>query len=151
MRRHFRPLPARCAGAARFAAQQIILKLVAAAVGINDFPHHFHDAGAAFLIQRPVEQAGEVIKVDGFVLGLGCLVDQLVGQGVIEAEAPLDDGMKLVAFARRHVAVDGRGVHEQRHRCEAVIVVGELAWMFLAVDEFGDEVPQRFEHQPFPL
>jgi hypothetical protein len=40
-------------------------------------------------------------------------------------------------------------VHQQRRRGEAVIIIGELAWMFVAVDKFGDEVPERVKHKTF--
>ena len=88
-----------------------------------------------------------MIKVDGFVLGPSCLVDQLISQSVAEIEMLLDHGVKFVTFASRHFAVDGGGVHEQCRRSEPVIVIGELAWMFVALNKFGDEIPQRFEHE----
>ena len=40
-----------------------------------------------------------MIKVDGFVLGRGRLLDQLVGRGIVEIEALFDHGVKLVALA----------------------------------------------------
>src|ERR1700728_1707492 len=76
------------------APQQIILELVALAVGVDDFPHHLDDLSAAFFVQRAVEETGEMIKVDGFVLRGRCLVDQFVGGGVVEREAALDDGVQ---------------------------------------------------------
>jgi NADP-dependent 3-hydroxy acid dehydrogenase YdfG len=39
-------------------------ELVALAVGIDDFPHHLDDLGAAVFIERAVEQMGEMIEVD---------------------------------------------------------------------------------------
>src|SRR5581483_12415770 len=44
--------------------QQIVLELVTPAVGIDDLPHHFDDAGAAGLVERAVELMGEMIEVD---------------------------------------------------------------------------------------
>src|SRR6204780_2879577 len=84
------------------APQEVILELIALAVGIDDFPHHFDDLGAAFFVQRAVEETGEMIKVDGFVLRRRCLVDQFVGGVVVEREAAFDDDVQLVALALRH-------------------------------------------------
>ena len=62
------------------APDQIVLELGDAAVGIDDLPHHLDHAPAAVLVERAVEQAGEMIEVDRLVLGRGRLVDQLVGR-----------------------------------------------------------------------
>jgi hypothetical protein len=37
-------------------------------------------------------------------------------------------------------------MHQQRHGREAVIVIRELARMFLTVHEIGDETLKRFKH-----
>ncbi len=87
-----------------------------------------------------------MIKVDGFVLGLRRLLDQLGGRGVVEIEALLDHGVELVALGLRHLAVDRRAMHQKRRRRQPVIVLAELARMLAAVDEFGDEMLERFEH-----
>ena len=42
-------------------------------------------------------------------------------------------------------------MHQQRRRGEPIIIIAELAWMFAAVDEIGDEVLERFKHRTFPL
>ena len=87
-----------------------------------------------------------MIEVDRLVFGRGRLFDQLVGRGIVEREALLDHGVQLFALALRHFAVDRGGMDQKRGRGEPVIVVGELARMFPAIDEFGDESLERFEH-----
>ena len=54
------------------------------------------------LVERAVEQAGEMVEIDGLVLGGYRLVDQFVGCRVVQLEAPLHHAVELVAFARRH-------------------------------------------------
>src|SRR5208282_5694582 len=92
-----------------------------------------------------------MIKVDGLLLRHGRLVDQLIGGAIVETKAPLDDGMEFVMLGLRHIAVDGGGVHEQCRCRQAVVVIGELAGMSVAIDEFGDEVPERVKHRTFQL
>ena len=52
------PLARRDAKQVGGAPQQIVLELVASAVGIDDLPHHFDDAGAARLVEHAIEQTG---------------------------------------------------------------------------------------------
>ena len=82
------------------APQQIVLQLVAAAVGIDDLPHHLDDAGAAALVERAVERMGEMIKVDRFLLGRRRLGDQFFGRRIVERKALLEHVVQLVALAR---------------------------------------------------
>ena len=146
-----RSVPLRHAKQIGGAPKEIVLQFVAGAVGVDDLPHHLDEAGPAGFVERAVEQAGEMIEVDGLVLGERRLVDQFVGGGVVEREAVLDHRVQLVALALRHFAVDRGGMHEQRRRGEPVITVGELARMSVALDEFGDEITECFEHQLFSL
>ena len=81
-----------------------------------------------------------MIEIDCLVLGHCGAVDQFIGQLVVEVEATLHDRMQLVALARRHVAVDAGGVHQQRHRREAIVVVGKLARMLVAFNKFSNEI-----------
>jgi hypothetical protein len=38
-------------------------------------------------------------------------------------------------------------VDQQRGSRQPIIIVGKLTRVFAAIDEFGDEVPKRFEHK----
>ena len=56
--------------------------------------------------------------------------DQLRGGCVVEREVLFQDVAKLLALARQHIAVDGRGVDQKRGGGEPVIVVGKLTRIF---------------------
>ncbi len=108
--------------------EQIVLEFADPAVREGDLPHHLDHAPPPVLVERTVDQAGEVIEVDRLVLGFGRLGDQNIGGGVVEVETPLDDGMKLVPLGLREVAVDRRGMNEQRGGREPVVVLREVRW-----------------------
>ena len=91
----------------------------------DDLPHHLDDAEAAGLVERAVDQAGEVIEVDRLVFGERADVDEFVGRGVVERKMGFEDRAQLLALGARHVSVDGRGVDQQRGGGEAVVVVLE--------------------------
>src|SRR5262249_10228958 len=120
-----------------------------AAVGKGDLPEHFHQADAARLIQRAIQHTGEMIEVDGFMLGGRSGFDQLVGCGVIEIEALLEQIMQHLAFGRRYVAVDCGGMNEQRGSRQAVVIVIETAWVLIAAGELGNKILERFEHASY--
>src|SRR6478752_7117337 len=50
------------------APHQVILELRDASVCQHDFPHHLDNTEAARFVERSVDQAGEVIEIDGFLL-----------------------------------------------------------------------------------
>ena len=132
------------------APDQIVLQLVALAVGVDDLPHHLDDAGASGFVERAVELMGEMIQIDRFVFGGGRLLYQLLGRGIVEIEMLLDDGVQLFILARQHLTVDGCGMDQHRRRREPVIVFAELALMLVAFDEFGNEILERLEHAILP-
>src|SRR5262249_56211399 len=68
---------------------QVAFEIVDAAVGISDLPHHFDHAAAAILVERAIDQTGEMIEIDRLVLGLRRVRDQLVRRRLVEAELPL--------------------------------------------------------------
>src|SRR5262245_56431554 len=131
----------------RGAPDQIVLELADAAVGVDHLPHHLDHAPPSILVERPVDQAGEVVEVDRLVLGLGRLGDQLVGGRVVETEPPLDDGMQLVTLDVRDIAVDRGGVHQQGRRGETIIVGLEAGRMLAALRDVGQEISEGFEHR----
>src|ERR1041385_4359007 len=124
------------------APHQIILEFVDASVRENHLPHHLDDTEAPCFVERAVDQAGEVIKVDRLVVGPRAGIDQRVGCGVIECEARLEHRAQPVAFDAGHVAVDGRGVDQQGGCGEPIVVFLEAPRMLLAAGEGGDEILQ---------
>src|SRR6185369_5128006 len=140
---------AQCDAVARGNAQQIggtphqvILELVHAPVRENHFPHHLDDTEAARLVERAVDQAGEVIEVDRLVVGARAGIDQLLRRRVVEREAGLEHGAQPVALGIGHGAVDGRGVDQQGGGGKAIVVFLETARMLLATGQFGNEILQ---------
>src|SRR5712691_301218 len=131
--------------------EQVVLELGDAAVGVDHFPHHLDHAPPAVLIERPVDQAGEVIEIDCLVLGLGGVEDQLVGRRFIEAEPPLDDGVQLVALDVRHGAVDHDRVHQERGSGETIVVGLEAARMLAALGDIGQEFSKNLEHDAIAM
>ena len=94
-------------------------------------------------VERAVDQAGEMIEVDRLVLGERADIDQLLGRGLVEGETRLEQRMQLVALGRGHVAVDGRGVNQQRGGREAIIVFLESARVLFAAGQLRDKILQR--------
>src|SRR5262245_18664134 len=130
------------------APHQIVLELIEAAVGVNDLPHHLDDPPVAVVVEPVIEAAGEMVEVDGFVLGRGRLVDKLERGGIVEVEAALEHRLQLVAFGRAHLAVDGRGVHQQRCGREPIVVLRKTRRMLGAAGQIGEKIFQAFEHAP---
>ena len=52
---------------------QVVLEFGDAAVRVDHFPHHLDHAPPSVLVERAVDQAGEVIEIDRLVLGFGRL------------------------------------------------------------------------------
>jgi hypothetical protein len=44
-------------------------------ISVNDLPHHFNDALAAFIVENGAESAGEMIKVNRTSDGRGGITD----------------------------------------------------------------------------
>src|SRR5262249_20621414 len=101
---------------------------------------------ATVLVERAVDQTGEMIEVDGFVLGLRCLDEQFVGPRLVEIELLLDENVQFIALDVRNVAVDGGGMHEQRRCRQAIVVVPEMGGMLLAFRHFGEKFAESLEH-----
>src|SRR5205823_3809212 len=118
------------------------------AIGVDDLPHHLDDTAAALFIQRAVELAGEVIKIDCLLLGLRGFGQEAVRIEVIEPEPPLDHCVQRVALDVRYGAVNGRGMDQERGSGEPVIVVVELARMLVAAAEFRHEPSEALKHLP---
>src|SRR5262249_37087475 len=79
------------------------------------------------------------------------LGDQLVRRRLVEVELPLDDGVQLVALGVGNVAVDGSGMHKQRRRREAIVVVLEADRMLAAFRRLGQKSAKAIEHAAVPL
>src|SRR4029077_882157 len=124
------------------APHQVILELVDAPVREHDFPHHLDDTEAARLVERAVDQAGEVIEIDRLVVGPRAGIDQLLRRGVVEREAGLEHGTQPVALDIGHGAVDGRGVDQQGGGGKSIVVFLEMARMLLAAGQLGNEILQ---------
>src|SRR2546428_12995449 len=65
------------------APDQVVLELVEAAVSIDDFPHHLDNAPPPLLVERAIDDAGEVVEIDRLVLGGRRFVDKLGGCGLV--------------------------------------------------------------------
>jgi hypothetical protein len=87
-----------------------------------------------------------MIKIDRLVLGLGRLAHQFVRRRLVEAELLLDDGVQLVALEVGNVAVDGGGMHKQRGRRQAIVVVLEADRMRAAFRRLGQKSAKTIEH-----
>ncbi len=129
------------------APDQVVLELRSRAVGVGDRPHHLDHAQPLGFVERAVELTGEVIKIDGLLVGGGGLRDQLVGRGIIEFEALLQQALQLVAFGIGHLAVDRGGMDQQRGRGEAQVMIAEALGRLLAAREIGDEAPDGVEQE----
>src|SRR5260370_6882335 len=69
------------------APDHVLLEFAHPPVSIDDFPHHLDNSPPAGLVERAVDQAGEMIEVDGIAIGRTGFVDQLGGHLFIEIEA----------------------------------------------------------------
>src|SRR5260370_38400585 len=87
------------------APDHVLLEFAHPPVSIDDFPHHLDNSPPAGLVERAVDQAGEMIEADGIAIGRTGFVDPLGGHLVIEIEAALEHRMQLVALVRRGAPV----------------------------------------------
>src|SRR5262249_19068206 len=75
----------------RGAPDDVLLKLVNPPVDIDDLPHHLDHAPAPLLVERAVEQAGEVIEIDRLAIRQGRTVDELFGCRIVKSEPRAQD------------------------------------------------------------
>jgi len=87
-----------------------------------------------------------MIEIYCVVLGLRRLGHQLIRRRLVEAELPLDDGVQLLALDVGNVAVDRGGMHEQRGRRQAIVVVLEADRMRAAFRRLGQKFAKAIEH-----
>src|SRR5712691_3104607 len=88
------------------APDDVVLELVGGPVRIGGFPHHLDDAPAPFLVERAIDQVGEMIEVDRLAVRRDRGVEQLGGARLVEVEAIFEDVVQAVALGLRQVAVD---------------------------------------------
>jgi hypothetical protein len=81
------------------APDRILLELVDGAVGIGDVPHHFDDLEPSVLVEGALEDARELVKIDGVAVALLGLFDEALGRGVVEPEALLDQVLEATPSA----------------------------------------------------
>src|SRR5262245_8454553 len=73
----------------------VVLKVVHAAVNVNNLPHHLDSSLAAFVVKNIIEPAGEMINVNRISGGFGGVTNQLRRCRIVESEGRFQNGLKL--------------------------------------------------------
>src|SRR5215471_4128595 len=124
----------------------ILLEFRYTTVSIDHFPHHLDQTQAAILVERAVDQAGEMVEVDGIAISRDGGVNQRGGGRIVKGKPVFEQGVQFVALDARHVSIDGGDVNQQRGRREPVIVIREMRLLLGTAREIGKKLLERFEH-----
>ena len=93
---------------------QVVLVFGDRAVGIGDPPHHLDHAQPLVLVERIVEQMGEMIEIDAFSsAAVACSISSPAAASS-SSKRCFSRRLQLVALGIGHVAVDRRGMDQQR-------------------------------------
>jgi hypothetical protein len=87
-----------------------------------------------------------VIQIDSFVLGLSSLGNQRISFRLVQLEAPLQHSAQLPALDVGDVAVNARGVDEERRSRKPIVVVIEMRGVLAAVGDLREEFSEALEH-----
>src|SRR5262249_47416186 len=108
------------------APDEMLLQIADRSADLDDFPHHFDEPPAAFLVQGSRDAAGEIMQIDRAAVLFGRLRDQLRRARIVELEAALYHRMEVGALVCQFAALDARDTHEQGRGSEAQTVVAEI-------------------------
>ena len=104
----------------------IFLEFVDVPIGKRDSPHHFDNLEPTVFVERALEDIGEMIKVDGFVItAFGCR-NQPRRRSVVEAKVALDDLFQADFLGPVDYTIRFGEMDEQSDRRETVVVLTEF-------------------------
>src|ERR1700688_2171053 len=98
------------------APDEVVLEFVHLAVREDQLPHHCYDPLPLGFIEPALQHTGKAVEVDRFAVGGFGGSDKIVGIGVVEAEAKLEELAEFPALLVRHESIDRGRMEKERRR-----------------------------------